>query len=105
MEVVKEAAGNKGSGGEVMALLLERRGAAVQITEEVAIAAAGNWGSASSACGSTWARKRAARKVLGETCWGFSDHFDTTVKILIRFRFETSATLKEQLQNGNLDLY
>ncbi|KAF2176608.1 hypothetical protein K469DRAFT_812982 [Zopfia rhizophila CBS 207.26] len=44
-EVVKAAAGNEGSGMEVMTLLLDRRGADVVITEEVVKAAAGNGGS------------------------------------------------------------
>ncbi|OCL07799.1 hypothetical protein AOQ84DRAFT_389280 [Glonium stellatum] len=43
--VVKAAAGNRRSGKEVMALLLNRRGADVRITEEVVKAAAGNWSS------------------------------------------------------------
>ena len=44
-EVVKAAAGNHGSGEEVMRLLLNQRGAEIQITEEVVKAAAGNYGS------------------------------------------------------------
>jgi len=42
-EVVKAAAGNYGSGEEVMRLLLEQRGAEIQITEEMVKAAAGNY--------------------------------------------------------------
>jgi len=41
-EVIKAAAGNTGSGKEVMALLLEQRGGEVEVTEEVVAAAAGN---------------------------------------------------------------
>jgi hypothetical protein len=45
-EVVKAAAGNWGSGKEVVMLLLEKRGDEVEITEEVVKAAAGNEGKA-----------------------------------------------------------
>jgi hypothetical protein len=40
--VVKAAVGNERNGGEVMALLLGRRGADILITEEVVKEAAGN---------------------------------------------------------------
>jgi hypothetical protein len=53
---------------------------------------------ASSACGSTRARKRADQKVLGEIFEGFSDRFDATLKILIRVRLETPTTLEEQFR-------
>jgi predicted GNAT family acetyltransferase len=45
VDVVKAAARNRGSGKEVMALLLERRGDQVEITEDVVKAAARNRGS------------------------------------------------------------
>ncbi|KAH8649711.1 hypothetical protein BGZ60DRAFT_569767 [Tricladium varicosporioides] len=44
-DVVKAAAGNWGSGKEVIALLLDQRGDEVKITEDVVKAAARNWGS------------------------------------------------------------
>ncbi|KAI8714909.1 NACHT domain-containing protein [Fusarium sp. LHS14.1] len=42
-KVVEEAAGNSGSGKEILALLLDKRGAEIQITEGVVEAAAGNY--------------------------------------------------------------
>ncbi|KAK7398584.1 hypothetical protein QQX98_012040 [Neonectria punicea] len=42
--VVKAAAGNRGDGKEVMALLLDQQGDQITITEEVVKAAAGNYG-------------------------------------------------------------
>ncbi|KAI8724319.1 NACHT domain-containing protein [Fusarium sp. LHS14.1] len=42
-KVVEEAAGNSGSGKEIVALLLDKRGAEIQITEGIVKAAAGNW--------------------------------------------------------------